>query len=149
MKKIIVIIQIVVLSSLLIRCGNEPQRVYMEGHDNMRFTVEEITATPGQNIELTLKTVSKMPKSSMAHNFVLLKKGVDAEEFDMKGQKYKENGYIDPSLVDNIIVSTDMLGDGEMDMVTFKAPTEKGKYTYICTFPGHYSAGMKGTLIVE
>jgi plastocyanin len=30
--------------------------------------------------------------------------------------------------------------------VTFSKP---GKYTYVCTVPGHAAAGMKGTLIVK
>ena len=149
MKKNVVIIQIVLISTLFTMCGSDLKRVSMEGHDNMKFTIEEITATPGQIIELTLKTVSKLPKSNMAHNFVLLKKGVDAETFCLNGIKYKGNNYIDPSQEDNIIVSTDLLGDGETDTITFKAPAEKGVYTYVCTFPGHYSAGMKGTLTVE
>ncbi|HEU5090712.1 MAG TPA: plastocyanin/azurin family copper-binding protein, partial [Roseiflexaceae bacterium] len=32
--------------------------------------------------------------------------------------------------------------------VTFKAPAP-GTYTFLCTYPGHYAAGMKGTLTVE
>ena len=38
---------------------------------------------------------------------------------------------------------------GETDEVTFTAPEEPGDYEYICTFPGHLAAGMKGTLTVE
>ena len=33
--------------------------------------------------------------------------------------------------------------------VTFDAPTEPGEYVYLCSFPGHYAAGMKGLLVVK
>jgi uncharacterized cupredoxin-like copper-binding protein len=33
---------------------------------------------------------------------------------------------------------------------TKEAPAQSaGTYTYICTVPGHYAAGMKGTLTVK
>jgi uncharacterized cupredoxin-like copper-binding protein len=27
-------------------------------------------------------------------------------------------------------------------------PAVAGKYDFICTFPGHFAAGMRGTLVV-
>ncbi len=42
-----------------------------------------------------------------------------------------------------------MLGDGEVDSVTFTVPEKKGEYQYVCTFRAHFQAGMKGKLIVE
>ena len=41
------------------------------------------------------------------------------------------------------------LDPGESVEVTFTAPDTPGDRPYICTFPGHYVGGMKGTLIVE
>ena len=38
---------------------------------------------------------------------------------------------------------------GETVEVTFDAPKAPGVYTFICTFPGHFLAGMKGTLTVK
>ena len=32
---------------------------------------------------------------------------------------------------------------------TLKVTLRKGKYTYICTVPGHAAAGMKGTFVVN
>ena len=45
-------------------------------------------------------------------------------------------------------VST-LAGGGETVKVTFNAPKEPGEYLYLCTFPGHYLAGMKGLLVVK
>jgi plastocyanin len=41
-----------------------------------------------------------------------------------------------------------VVGAGETSEVTFKAPATPGSYTYLCSFPGHYAMGMKGTLTV-
>ena len=42
-----------------------------------------------------------------------------------------------------------MAANGQEVSTTFKAPAKPGTYPYICTFPGHFFAGMKGTLIVK
>jgi azurin len=85
----------------------------------------------------------------MAHNWVLLKKETDVDAFVNQCNQYEENEYLDPGLNDQIIVHTGMVGGGEQETITFKAPADPGRYTYVCTFPGHYVAGMKGTLIVQ
>ena len=33
--------------------------------------------------------------------------------------------------------------------VTFIVPEVPGEYPFLCTFAGHYQAGMKGTLTVK
>lgn len=127
----------------------QPRSVYIEGYDHLRYSVEEITVSPGAAIELTLKSVSDIPKSQMAHNWVLLKKETDVEAFVNQSIQHKENMYLDPGLTGHILAHTGMLGGGEQETITFNAPAEPGKYTYVCTFPGHYVAGMKGVLIVQ
>ena len=41
------------------------------------------------------------------------------------------------------------LGPGESAEVTFTAPTKPGKYVFLCSFAGHWAAGMTGDLIVK
>lgn len=125
------------------------REIKIEGHDNLRFTVETIKASPGEKLKITLTTVSNIDKSQMAHNWVLLKKGTDGMNFVTKGLQHEENDFIDPALVGKIIAKTKMLGDGETDSVVFNVPSEKGTYEYVCTFRAHYQAGMKGKLIVQ
>jgi len=50
---------------------------------------------------------------------------------------------------DVIIAHTKLLGPGESDTITFKAPTKKGRYVFLCSFPGHYQIGMKGYMVVR
>lgn len=123
--------------------------VAMKGTDQLKFSVENIQATPGQKITVELTNESKFPAVSMSHNFVLLKQATDAEAFDKAGLTHADNGYMDPKLKDQVIAHTGMAGGGETVEVTFNAPKKPGKYIYICTFPGHFGAGMKGTLTVK
>jgi uncharacterized cupredoxin-like copper-binding protein len=48
-----------------------------------------------------------------------------------------------------VLAMTAMAGPGETVQVTFKAPAKPGKYEFICSFPGHFLAGMKGVLVVK
>jgi azurin len=125
------------------------REIKIEGHDNLRFTVETIKASPGEKLKITLKTITNMDKSQMAHNWVLLKKGTDALNLVTKGLQHPENDYIPPGPEGQIIVHTKMLGGGETDSIVFTVPEKTGTYEYICTFRAHYQAGMKGRLIVE
>jgi azurin len=135
--------------SLFSGMSGQVRSIYLEGHDDYQYTVKEIRVSPGEEIKLTLKTISSQPKMQMAHNWVLLKQDVDPVPFVNQGIQYKDNEYINPKLEDEIIAHTDLLGNGEQDTITFKAPEKKGEYVYVCTFPGHYALGMKGTFIVE
>ena len=98
---------------------------------------------------VNVKAVGTMAKTQMAHNWVLLKQGTDAVDFATKGMAHPNTEYIDPAQNAKVIAKTKMLGGGESDSVTFTVPDKKGVYEYICTFPAHYLAGMKGKLIVE
>jgi nitrite reductase (NO-forming) len=45
-------------------------------------------------------------------------------------------------------VGTPILGSGQRATLTVRF-AKSGRYTYICTVPGHAAAGMKGKLIVK
>ena len=62
--------------------------------------------------------------------------------------KAQATGYIPPALKAQVLASTDLAGPGETVQVTFKAPVALGRYDFVCSFPGHYAAGMKGVLVV-
>lgn len=123
--------------------------VNIEAYDSLKFSVKEITASPGQEIELTLKVISNLPKSAMSHNWVLLKKSTDVKQFVTDGIQHKDTQYVAPKDKQDVIATTGLVGGGESKTITFKAPKEKGEYTFVCTFPGHYQAGMKGKFIVK
>lgn len=121
-------------------------KVYLTGSDQMKFNKSQIKVKAGDEVVLTFEHSGKLPKETMGHNFVLLKKGTNVQEFGQEALEYKDNDYI-PEGSDAIIVHTKMLGGGEKTEITFTAP-EKGNYDYICSFPGHVAL-MKGILTVE
>lgn len=127
----------------------DPKVIEINGTDQMRFSVTNIEATPGQTIKVVLTTVSDFPKVAMSHNFVLLKAKADAMAVATAAAKASDNKYIPSQMEDQIIAHTDLAGGGETVEVTFKAPEKPGDYTYICSFPGHFASGMKGTLTVK
>ena len=118
--------------------------IIINSNDMMKFDQNELRVFEGQKITLTLNHTGKMSKEIMGHNFVLLKKKTDLSDFAQRAMLARENEYIPKG--DETIAYTKMIGGGESDTITFTAP-EKGSYTYICTFPGHYGL-MKGVLIV-
>ena len=117
-------------------------------NDDMKYDTERIQAKPGQNVSVTLKNVGTAPKFSMGHNFVLLQQGVDAIKFAVASAEFASANYIAPTLKGSVLASTILLGPGESDTAKFRAPTVKGEYEYVCTFPGHAAGGMKGKLVV-
>ena len=123
--------------------------IQISGSEMMKYDVTEITAKPGEKIRVVLKAVGSMPKIAMAHNFVLLKSGVSAMEVSNAAFNARDTDFVPAAMKDKIIASTKTAGGGETVEVTFTAPAKPGKYEYICTFPGHFAAGMKGTLTVK
>ncbi|MFH5832184.1 plastocyanin/azurin family copper-binding protein [Halalkalibaculum sp. DA384] len=129
--------------------SEEIRTIEIIGSDQMQFDVTEINASPGEEIKIVLTTESNLPKVAMAHNVVVLKQDVDAKAFASAAATARNDDFIPPKLTDQIIAYTGLAGGGETVEVTFTVPEETGSYTYICSFPGHFAAGMKGTIVVE
>lgn len=125
------------------------QTIEIVGMDNMKFDVTTIEATPGEEITIKLTTKSQIPKQAMAHNVVVIDKDANIDEVAQASMRARDNDYVAPEYEDEIIAATGLAGGGETVEVTFTVPEEPGDYTYICSFPGHYSAGMTGVLKVR
>ena len=126
-----------------------PRVVAITGTDAMKFSVTAIEAKPGEKITVKLTGQGAMPKVAMAHNFVLLAAKTDATAFANAGAMSRPTDFIPPAMKDKVLASTKLAGNGETVEVTFDAPKTPGVYDFICTFPGHFAAGMKGTLTVK
>jgi azurin len=122
--------------------------IEIQATEQMKFSVTAITAKPGELIHVRLKAIGTMPKMAMSHNFVLLKKGADASAFANASMMAAKTAYIPADKASEVIAHTAVVGGGETADVTFKAPAA-GTYTFLCSFPGHFAAGMKGTLTVK
>ena len=99
--------------------------VELTGGDDMKYSVTTIPAKPGETLHIKLVSKGTLPKAAMAHNFI---------PAEMK---------------DQVLAATTLAGPGETVEVTFKVPTAPGTYNYLCTFPGHFAAGMRGTIVVK
>ena len=118
--------------------------VILNSNDQMKFDKKIIRVNASQKVTLTLNHNGRFPASSMGHNFVLIKKDVDVNEYALRAAGARNSEYIPEG--DNEIAYTKMLGGGESDTITFDAP-EPGTYIFICSFPGHYQL-MMGEFIV-
>lgn len=137
-------------SGLLAAAGPGPARVVtVKAGDDMKFDVTTITARPGEALQVKVTTVGKIPKFAMAHNFVLLTKGADAKAFADQAIQARATNFVPAGLKAQVLAATGLAGPGETVEVTFTAPSAPGTYVYICSFPGHYAAGMKGVLVVK
>ncbi len=139
----------VAAGSAVAQAAPAPRVIKIKGLDSMKYDVTRITAKPNELLEVELTAVSSMPKDQMSHDFVLLAKGTDVDSFVMEAAMARDSDYIPASKKQFVLASTTLAGGGETVKVTFHAPKEPGDYLYICTFPGHYMAGMKGTLVVK
>src|ERR1700752_4936910 len=55
--------------------------VEIVGSEDMKYSLATIAAKPGEQLRVRLVVKGAMPKAAMAHNFVLLNKGVSAVDF--------------------------------------------------------------------
>ncbi len=117
--------------------------------DKMSYSVKQIVAKPGEKLKIRMVSMAQTPKIVMAHNFVLLKAGTDVKAFSDAAANARATDYIPPAFTSAIIAHTAMAGPGESMDVTFTAPTKPGKYVFLCSFAGHWAAGMTGDFIVR
>lgn len=118
-------------------------------NDSMKFNLTRVEVRAGQQVKVILTNIGSMPKAAMGHNWVLLAKGADGKAFADAAVGAAATDYIPAALASSVIAHTKMLGPKQTDEISFTAPTEPGEYTFLCSFPAHYVAGMHGVLVVK
>lgn len=103
----------------------------------LRFAEETLNAAAGQAL-----TVAFNNPSALQHSWVLVEPGQEAAV----DQAASAQGG-DPAGVAGVIAGSPVVNGGGNASVSVPA-LEPGSYPFICTVPGHYAAGMKGTLNV-
>ena len=129
--------------------GSAVRTVEITGGDDMKYSLTSIAAKPGETIKVKLVSKGTLPKVAMAHNFVLLKLGAKQLDFINAAAMARATDFIPPDMKDQVLAATSLAGPGETVEVTIKVPAAVGSYPFMCTFPGHAAAGMKGTLEVK
>jgi azurin len=114
--------------------------------DQMRFDLSQITVSPGQLVELVFTN-----PDAMQHNFVLGAPGSlnvigeAADKMLATPAVAQQQQYVPDIPV--VLFSTRLVDPGQSVTVQFRAPTERGQYPYVCTFPAHWRT-MNGILNV-
>lgn len=148
LKKTLTLMTFALLSTAAVAV--QAATIEIDGLNTLKFSKESITVKPGEKVTIKLVNRTKLPAGAMSHNLVLLAADADAHKIDKAAMKAgKDNDYIPEGMDDQILAHTGLVAGGESDTITFTAPTKAGDYEYICTFPGHFASGMKGTLTVK
>jgi len=121
------------------------QPVEIEVNDLSRFKPSRVTVSAGSKVVLSFKNSGKISK--LKHSFVLLKKGVDVNQFGNALMAAANENGVPAKLKGDVLASSAMLGPGESAKLEFAAP-EPGEYVFICGFPGHHSVS-RGVLVVQ
>jgi plastocyanin len=114
--------------------------------ERLLYDLREFKVAPGAPVKLVFENPDVTP-----HNLLIVQPGA-ADEVGMAGNEMAKtpDGFAKGFIPDSpkILHKTKMLNQGDREVLRFTAPTTKGKYPYICTFPGHWLV-MKGEMIVE
>ena len=110
------------------------------------FHYDKVTLQEPAGSTITLKFVNHTDsEDEVGHNWVLVKPGQEAEVIASSKAAGDDMDWLnvdDPA----IVAHTRLIEGGQSNTITFTAAP--GTYTYLCTFPGHYAAGEKGTLVI-
>jgi azurin len=123
--------------------------IAITANDMLKFSVTRIEVQPGQTVHIQLKNLSTMPKDVMGHNWILLKAGSDVTAYATAALAARNEAYQPKALAGEVLAFIALLGPKQTGEVTFVAPETPGSYPFLCTFPGHFQAGMRGELIVK
>lgn len=104
----------------------------------LRYIETQLEAAAGQPFSVQFDN-----PSPLQHNWVLVESG---QEEAVAAVGATTNGDVQGAA--GVIVAGNVLNGGQSEPVDVPA-VEAGEYSYICTVPGHYAAGMRGTLNVR
>jgi plastocyanin len=114
--------------------------------ERLLYDLREFKVAPGAPVKLVFENPDVTP-----HNLLIVQPGA-ADEVGLAGNEMAKtpDGFAKGFIPDSpkILHKTKMLNQGDREVLRFTAPTAKGRYPYICTFPGHWLV-MKGEMIVE
>jgi azurin len=129
--------------------GGAARTVEILGGDDMKYNVTTISAKPGETLRIRLTSKGTLPKIAMAHNVVVLKAGSKQIDFVNAAAQARATDFIPADMKDQVLAATTLAGPGETVETTFKVPATAGSYPFVCTFPGHFAAGMRGNIVVK
>jgi putative membrane-bound dehydrogenase-like protein len=128
---------------------NEPNATKLElgvVPDVMKYDRTELTVRAGARARLVFKN-----NDHMQHNMVIVRPGTLDAVGALADQLLADPQAMARNFVPaspDVLFSTPLVNPGETFELRFTAPTQPGRYPFVCTFPGHWRI-MQGTLVVQ
>jgi uncharacterized cupredoxin-like copper-binding protein len=112
----------------------------------MQFAPAEVRVSKGALVRLVFEN-----PDLMLHNFVLVAPGAADEVGQLSDQLAAKPeglsmGYVPHS--NKVLIASPLVNPGQKHTLEWRAPSQPGRYPFLCTFPGHWRT-MKGELVVE
>jgi putative heme-binding domain-containing protein len=113
---------------------------------NLSFSPRELRVKAGSPVKLTFTNPDSVP-----HNWVLIKPNSLLRVGALTNQLVADpeaflRHYVPKT--EDVLYYTDIVSSQQKATIYFAAPQEKGRYPFLCTFPGHWMV-MHGELVVE
>lgn len=148
--RILILGAVLVVAPRLACAGSETARtITIIANDTLHYNVTHIEASLGEPLHIVLRNGGSVPKEVMGHNWILLRANEPADDYLAAAVAAKADDYEPAALKSKVLAAVPLLGPGQSAEVTFNAPTTPGKYVYLCSFPAHCGAGMRGVLVVH
>jgi putative heme-binding domain-containing protein len=122
------------------------RQVRLEAGKNLTFATPTIRVTAGEAVRLIFVNPDVVP-----HNWVLVKPGTLKAVGEMANRLIADpdaaaRNYVPKT--DEVLFYTDVVPPQGTAAIHFLAPAERGRYPFLCTFPGHWMV-MNGEMLVE
>lgn len=119
--------------------------ITIEAGSNLSFKTAEFRVAPGEPIALTFANPDVVP-----HNGVLVKPGALAKVGGLADTMITDPQAVarhDVPASKDVLAYADVTHPAGRQTTFFITPTEKGRYPFLCTFPGHWKL-MNGAMVV-
>jgi uncharacterized cupredoxin-like copper-binding protein len=146
----IITVVLLLISNLLSACGEQIMTIYIaSSKSDLQFNPSSVRseilprsimrAYAGRvRVEISNRS------ASVSHRWVLIEGG-DQEAATIVAAAATQPDYDLPSAVP-VVAKTALLPPGRSQVLEFTV--HPGSYIYVCTVPGHYQVGMKGSLFL-
>jgi azurin len=120
--------------------------VKLEAGKNLTFATPTLRVKTAEAIRLTFHNPDVVP-----HNWVLVKPGMLRSVGGLANRLIADPDAVARNYVPKakeVLIFTDVVPPQGKTTIFFRAPAERGRYPFLCTFPGHWMV-MNGEMIVE
>lgn len=143
-KTFVVFAALSLVALILSACGGADQgssgEFEVTVNDDFAYSPSTLSVSAGQEVSITF-----VNDASVQHTFNVAKKGAElGHVLEEEDAEHREE-----EMHEILIFEMHEVEAGNSSTGTFTAPQETGDYVIFCSVPGHFDAGMSGTLRVS